>query len=259
MDEKVKIAGYLDSMPLSDWRYYPSIGSTNDDALAWSAAGADDWSLVLADEQTAGRGRGKRHWVTQAGTALALSVVVRPSTDETAHFTRFTALAALALVRTLADLGLQSEIKWPNDILVNGRKTAGVLVEADWRGEKVEGVVIGMGVNITPNAVPEQAQLRYPATSVVDALGSEVDRWEILAVILREMKALRGVLVTEQFVEEWNQHLAFRNQWVQFQASGADPQKVKISGVLPNGKLDLTDEHGQAYEAVSGEILMAYN
>src|SRR5664279_6508775 len=109
----------LTGLPLGGLRYFDSIGSTNDDALAWARAGAPDFSLVVADAQTAGRGRLLRRWITNPGSALAFSLVLRPSTQESECLPRFSPLGAVAVRQALADLfGLPAEIKWPNDVLL---------------------------------------------------------------------------------------------------------------------------------------------
>src|SRR5512146_1632742 len=107
----------LSKLPVGDVRYFDSIGSTNNEALAWAASGAEDLSLVIADEQTAGRGRLSRKWFTPPGTALAFSLILRPSAQEKAHLTRIVGLAALAVVDALQQRGLVAQIKWPNDVL----------------------------------------------------------------------------------------------------------------------------------------------
>lgn len=250
------LAPYLEGLGLGAWRYYPEVGSTNDHALAWARSGAPDWSLVVADTQTAGRGRKGRQWVTESGQALAMSLILRPSSQEVAHFPRFTALAALGLIRALGKLGLQGEIKWPNDILLGRKKVAGVLVEADWQGNDVKRFVIGLGVNITQGSVPNPAQLRYPATSIEAAFGRETDRWRFLADILRAMMEIRSYLSEDAFVREWNENLAFRGESVFFQLPGEDSQPMRIVGVTQEGQLFLERSNGQLIKVVSGEILL---
>jgi len=256
MSEEKKRRQILESLPLGSWQYYAKVGSTNDLALEWAQAGAPDLSLVLADEQSSGRGRGKRQWVTRPGSALAMSLVLRPHPDEAGHIPRFTALAALGLIRALARWGLRAELKWPNDVLLGGKKAAGVLVEADWQGKALQALVVGMGVNVMPDSVPAA---RYPATCVADALGSLVDRWELLGFILEEMLTLRGALPAQTFLEAWNDALAFRGEWVWFRMPGGEAQRVSLTGLDPGGGLIYERKSGEIVTVVAGEILMAYN
>src|SRR5918996_750187 len=95
----------LSRLPLGDVRYFDSIGSTNNEALAWATSGAQDLSLVIADEQTAGRGRLDRKWFTPKGTALALSLILRPTVEEKPYISRVTGLAALAITDALRSFG----------------------------------------------------------------------------------------------------------------------------------------------------------
>jgi BirA family biotin operon repressor/biotin-[acetyl-CoA-carboxylase] ligase len=179
----------LSKLPLGDVRYFDSIGSTNNEALAWATSDAKDLSLVIADEQTAGRGRLDRKWFTPKGTALAFSLILRPTADEKPYLTRTVGLAALAVADALRTRGLVAQIKWPNDVLLDGRKVAGILVESVWSGEEVDCVVLGMGVNVLQGSVPSADLLQFPATSLEDALGSEVERERILHDILAEIIA----------------------------------------------------------------------
>ncbi|PIZ25632.1 MAG: biotin--[acetyl-CoA-carboxylase] ligase, partial [Chloroflexi bacterium CG_4_10_14_0_8_um_filter_57_5] len=131
----------LSDLPLGGVRYYEQTGSTNDVALAWASAGAPDLALVIADEQTAGRGRLGRKWVTPPGAALAFSLVLRPRPVERDVIPLYSALGALAVVSALEEkYGLKPEIKWPNDVLVRGRKLCGILAEAVWLGSQAESV-----------------------------------------------------------------------------------------------------------------------
>lgn len=251
------LADLLAPLNLGSWQYHPVAGSTNDLAMAWAQKGAPDWSLVIADEQTAGRGRYDRGWVTKPGSALAISLVLRPSTSETAYLPRFTALAALGLIRALAGLGLEGQIKWPNDILLAEKKVGGVLVEVDWQGELLRSLVVGMGVNVNDEALPDPEDLRYPAISAAQARGERVDRWALLADTLKAMIELRTVIQKSVFLEAWNHRLAFRDQWVQLTFPGTKTANVKILNITNKGQLEVETADGNALTVVAGEIGMS--
>ena len=251
------LSPYLDPLGLGAWRFFPVVGSTNDIALAWAGEDAHDWALVVADAQTAGRGRGSRRWVTEPGCALALSLVLRPTPAEARFAPRFTAVAALGLIQALSELGLAAELKWPNDILLDGRKVAGVLVEADWESDQAKTVVIGMGVNVSPGSVPQVTALRYPATAVESVLGAPVDRWALLAATLAAIRDYRTILTSQAFREAWNAHLALRGAWVSFRVADKAPQRVKVLGVQIDGQLALEQTDGMVISTATGEILMA--
>lgn len=255
MSEKERLARKLDQLPLGGWHYYVEIGSTNDAALQWASEGAPDWSVVVADKQTKGRGRGERQWITRPGAALALSLILRPAEIEKKFITRFTALGALGVVYALEAIGLQPEIKWPNDVLLVGRKVAGILVDGEWQGENPLTLVVGIGVNIKNEAVPEVKDVRYPATSVETIYGKPVERWGILADVIRSIQKLRSLLISDAFIEAWNQHLAFRDEWILFKFSGKSVEPMKVQGVSGEGKLTMIRRGGQKIEAVAGEIV----
>jgi BirA family biotin operon repressor/biotin-[acetyl-CoA-carboxylase] ligase len=250
---------YLAALPLSAWQYHSTAGSTNDLALAWVKTRAPDRALVIADAQKAGRGRGERRWVTKPSTGLAFSLILRPMPEEAGCVPRFTAMAALGLIHALEKWGLQGQVKWPNDVLLDGKKVAGVLVEADWQGEELVALVVGMGVNVKPESVPPEDELRFPATSVEDALGKGVDRWALLAEIINSMLAYREKLTESAFMEAWNAHLAFLGEWIPFRTPDGKTRRMKVLGVLPDGRLHLEKADGEVIKAVSGEIGMAYN
>ncbi len=261
----------LSDLPLDSIRYYDSIGSTNDEAAAWIEAGARDLSLVVADEQTRGRGRQQRRWFTPARAGLAMSLVLRqPQTvnpDTTSHLlSRLTGLGAVAVSEALqASCQLESQIKWPNDVLLKGCKVAGILAEAYWRGDQLQGVVLGIGVNISPQAVPPDTELNFPATSVEAEVGSAVDRQALLHAILERILFWRPRLAETEFLQAWELHLAYKSEWVHILNSGlsrwptesAGAETVlegQLLGLDPSGGLKLRDRSGKTIVLHSGEI-----
>jgi BirA family biotin operon repressor/biotin-[acetyl-CoA-carboxylase] ligase len=244
----------LSKLELGDIRYFESIGSTNDEALAWAAAEARDISLVIADEQTAGRGRLDRKWFTPKGTALAFSLILRPTAEEKPHLSRIVGLAALAVAEALRTRGLSAQIKWPNDVLINGRKVAGILVESVWSGEDVDCVVVGIGVNVLKEAVPPAEDLLFPATSLEDELGQPPDRIEVLSEILAMFLSLRQSLVGEEFIAHWQGLLAFQDETVQVETGNTPPVSGKISGLDTDGSLRLLNEHGETVTVRFGDV-----
>jgi len=243
----------LSTLPLGEIRYFDSIGSTNDEALAWANKGAPDLSLIVADEQTMGRGRLDRPWFTPPGTALAFSLILRPTADEKPHLSRLVGLAALAITESLQKLGLTPQIKWPNDVLLNQRKVAGVLIELVWSGEDVVCVVIGIGVNILKRAVPDTDILRFPGTSLEGMLGHPVERENVLRDILASLTALRPQLSTDEFMNKWGEALAYRGRQVKVDMGG---QTVvgRLEGMISDGSLRLRDDNGKSVTVRFGDV-----
>lgn len=244
----------LSKLKLGDVRYFESIGSTNDEALAWAAAAAPDLSLVIANEQTAGRGRLGRKWFTPKGTALAFSLILRPTAKEQPHLTRAVGLAALAVTESLRIRGLAAQIKWPNDVLINGRKMCGVLAESVWSGEEVDCVVLGVGVNVLMESVPPAEDLQFPATSLEEELGQPPDRVEALSEILDAFLSLRPRLTSDEFVALWQSLLAFQGKEVQVETSAAQTIAGRISGLDLDGSLRLLNEHGEVMTVRFGDV-----
>ena len=244
----------LSKIPLGDVKYFDSVGSTNTEALAWATSDAKDLSVVIADEQTAGRGRLDRKWFTPKGTALAFSLILRITAEEKPYLTRMVGLAALAVVDALQTRGLIAQIKWPNDVLLNGRKVAGILVESVWSGEEVDCLVIGIGINILKDAVPSAELLQFPATSLEESLGPDVEREEILHDILAGIIALRPHIGSDSFIASWEKALAFRGEQVQVEEGNGNQITGRLLGLESDGSLRLSDEQSNSLTVRFGDV-----
>jgi BirA family biotin operon repressor/biotin-[acetyl-CoA-carboxylase] ligase len=259
MDERV-LRKTLSDLPLGELRYFAQTGSTNDVALAWAAEGAPDLALVYAEEQTAGRGRAGRKWFTPAGAALAFSLVIRPLPGERQSVSLFSGLGALAVSETLGSAGLHAEIKWPNDVLLTGCKVSGILAEAVWMGEQIDSIVLGIGMNITPEAVPPAELLNFPATCLEAELGAfgedtpTLDRAILLREILQALLYWRGLITKDVFIHAWQDRLAFRGQAVEIWNAGGVSYSGRIEGLEPDGSLRLRGEQEQAITVQFGEV-----
>ena len=259
MDE-VALKAKLVGLPVPEIRAMDVTGSTNDEAIEWCMRGAPDGCMVIADTQTRGRGRLGRRWVTQPGAALAFSLLLVPNSAEKEQLPLFSPLGALAISQALEEeLDLQPEIKWPNDILLLGRKAAGVLVEAAWLGSQLQGIVIGIGVNVATAAVPPDDQVLFPAISVEQARQRPIDRFDLLRAILQALFDWRARLHTPAFFQNWEKRLAFKNQWVKLSLDGesaAQEQALagQILGLDTSGNLLLRLESGQVQAASVGDV-----
>jgi BirA family biotin operon repressor/biotin-[acetyl-CoA-carboxylase] ligase len=186
--------------------FHPRIGSTNDAAAALAAAAPDtaEGAVVFADEQTAGRGRRGHAWFSPPDSGLYVSVILRPGAarvDPDRAMLLTTLAAGVALVEGIeAATGLRADLKWPNDLLVAGRKLAGILAEgvsASAGSSRVTTVVVGYGINIAPAAYPPELASR--ATSLETELGREVDRATVLAGTLSSLAARYDDLLAGRF------------------------------------------------------------
>lgn len=223
-------------------QYLPSTGSTNDDALRWLEEGALEYTAVFADEQTKGRGRFQRRWITNPGAALAVSVVLYPKENERQFIALFAPLAGIALTDALEGLfGIAPQIKWPNDVLLGEKKVSGILTETHWVGSDLRGVVIGTGVNITTGAIPPEEMLTFSATCLEAELGYLVDRWELLAAYLEKLVTWRENLGKDSFMRYWQAHLAFVNRAVEIRGTQGVVVGGILEGISPDGELLIRD------------------
>ncbi len=260
----------LRGLNIPDIRYFDTIDSTNNEAWRWVETGAPHAALVIADEQTAGRGRFKRRWITTRGTALAFSIILQSPPLDPLSSGRLTGLGALACCAAFKEqFNLQAEIKWPNDILVNGRKAGGVLAEAHWQGQQLLATIVGIGINIAPESIdprvlPPQG-LRFAAASLEVELGHAVDRLELLYAILSQFFSWLPRLAEPGMVSEWEAWLAYRGKWVELVSENDDRASSQVTaptatlvgelvGLAPDGSLKLLTRSGEMVTVQAGEI-----
>jgi BirA family biotin operon repressor/biotin-[acetyl-CoA-carboxylase] ligase len=244
--------------------YQDRAGSTNTAAAEWAAHAAPHLSLVVADEQTAGRGRTGRKWFTPPGAAIAFSLILRPEALEIGDIAKiplFSGLGAVAVSQALQHFGLVAQIKWPNDVLLSGRKVAGVLTEISWSGEIPSALILGIGINVAPSAVPPEGwdahhAHPFPATSVESMLGQPVDRICLLRIVLTAVLDWLPRWETTAFLDAWRGRLAMRGAWVQIiHPLGAPPPlEGKIINLNEDGSLRIRLRSGEHTSVQVGDI-----
>jgi len=262
----------LADLSLGEVRYFDRVGSTNDEASQWAAQGAPDLALVVADEQTTGRGRAGRHWYTPRGTGLAFSIVVYPTLEDSGSVSRMTALGALAVCDALKNhYYLPAKIKWPNDVLVDEKKVAGVLVEAQWTGDRLSSLILGIGINVAPasveDALANEPMMRFPSTCVESVLGRSVEPMELLYNVLAGILRWRPRLTAADFLRAWEANLAYRDEWVQVLPGGntgelspldgktpSPIQEGQVIGLSNDGSLKLRTRTGEILNVQFGEV-----
>lgn len=255
MDEQT-LQQKLSEISVPAVRFFLSTGSTNDEAQTWAKEGAAEYSLVFAEEQSSGRGRSNRRWITAPGAGLACSIIIYPTKTESASLALFSPLAALAISQVLSETyGLKDvKIKWPNDVLVQRKKISGILVESNWIGSQAQVVVIGFGLNVTAASIPPADQLLFPATCLENETGQPVERELLLQQIISKLMAWRPRLLSPEFVETWESSLAFKDELVNIEQPGHWVLTGQVAGIDVHGNLRLRTSIGTEISIASGDL-----
>lgn len=178
---------------------YDEVRSTQDVLRELAEQGAPEGTLVIAEQQTQGRGRMGRHWVSPSGKGVWMSLLLRPSLPMQ-RTPQLTLLAAVALSRAVARVvPLEIGIKWPNDLLVDGRKISGILLESAAEDERIRYVVAGMGVSVNLETEDFPPEVLEKAISLRMAAGHPVDRTSLIAAALEEFERLYELYAAEGF------------------------------------------------------------
>jgi BirA family biotin operon repressor/biotin-[acetyl-CoA-carboxylase] ligase len=221
-------------------------GSTNTDAAALGRAGASEGTVVLADAQTAGRGRLGRTWVSRPGLNLYLSVLLRPPVPP-AVAPQLALVAGLAVAETFESEGLAASIKWPNDVLLGGRKACGILTELEAEADRVDFVVVGIGVNLNSGHEDFPPELRDKATSARLAGGREVDRARFTARLLERLEVCYGRFRANGFgalAAQWERRSALAGR--EIAVDGAEGRvRGRYGGIDVDGALLIDEENGR--------------
>ena len=224
-------------------RFYQSTGSTMDDVAEWARDGAEEGVVVVAETQSASRGRLGRRWISDEGN-LYFSVLFRPEADVLPLLSPLAGVAVARAIRQVA--GLYPSIKWSNDIMIDGRKVAGILAESALSGSQIQHAVVGIGVNVALD-VSADPEIAATATSLNHSSDSDIDRAELLRRILQHMDALYLDLRRGRSpIAEWRRWLDTLGQRV----------TVTHHGATETGLAEDIDEHGNLLlRADSGELL----
>jgi len=226
---------------------YESLPSTNTELARMASEGAAEGVAILADEQTAGRGRLQREWSSPKGAGLYFSILLRPRIPVD-RWPLITFMAALAVGDALQEAtGLRTDIKWPNDLLSGERKICGILSEAI-ETPAGRAVIVGMGINLTPGAFPE-------ATSVAEATGVKPDREAILAALLSSLTRWYSLLgEREKIVAAWSSRSSYATGRLVQVSNGDEVWRGTTCGVEPDGALRLRTVNGEIKLVRAGDV-----
>jgi BirA family biotin operon repressor/biotin-[acetyl-CoA-carboxylase] ligase len=192
--------------------HFYKIGSTNTAAMAAAAEGAPEGSVFLAEEQTAGRGRGANAWQSPRSTGIYCSVILRPSLppSDVLTLSLATGLAVQAAIRQI-DTRIDLDLKWPNDLLIEGKKVCGILAEMNAEATRVRYIVVGIGINVNQASFPKELS----ATSLRLVTGSEWSRVELVGALLKSLdREYRELVDNSDAQQSVLQRFAQNSSWI---------------------------------------------
>ena len=238
--------------------YAPVLASTNTSLRVLGQRGGPEGTIVLADAQTAGRGQAGKSWLAPPERNLLVSILLRPAIAP-AQAPLISLLAAIAVVDTLRQEGVSCGIKWPNDVLIQGRKVAGILTEMDVHDDAVQFVVVGVGLNVN---MPQEDLDRYlgeiapTATSLQVALAYELSREALLAALMASLERWYDAFNTQgvaAICEAWKVRSLMRQRRIRAKTPDAVWHGV-AEGITPAGRLILRQDSGERVVLTSAEI-----
>lgn len=250
------VEAYL-SAPRADWEVLESVDSTNSACRRLALEGAEDGTVVMADCQTAGRGRRNRSFQSPAGRGLFLSILWRPGCTPD-KLLPLTALSAVAVYRAVERVcGVNLRIKWPNDLVLHGKKLGGILTEMALEGESglVSHAVVGIGLNVHHLPSDFEGQVRDIATSLDMELDGRVCRGKLAAALLEELDYLRGevLFAPEKWLQPYRAACLNIGQTVQL-IRGETRERVEAVAVDGQFGLVVRHENGELETVRSGEV-----
>lgn len=232
--------------------YFTSTSSTQDIARREAEEGAPEGTVVIAEEQTAGRGRLGRSWVSPAGNNLYLTLLLRPDLPRLRVLGMAAPLAAVRAVKTLT--GLEPVLKWPNDVLLSGRKLAGVLIDSELSGGDVQYALAGVGVNVNLD-IEETPEVSSIATSIKREFGRAVSREDVLTALLNEFEALYLSATPSGIRLAWRDRLETLGRQVTVTFRGSSHEGV-AEDITSEGSLVLRRSDGSKLVIEAGEVTL---
>jgi BirA family biotin operon repressor/biotin-[acetyl-CoA-carboxylase] ligase len=230
--------------------YYQQLPTTMETARELAKKGAAEGSVVIAGRQTTGRGRLARTWLSPEGS-LAMSVILKPALNKLPQLVMIASLAVVRAIKQVA--GLDTHIKWPNDIMLKGKKVCGILIENEVKGGRVNFAIIGIGINVNLNPLdfPEIADI---AASLSHEAGQKISNAELTSTLLFELERLylesqAGAAI----YKEWQENMETLGKRIKVN-TGKTVEQGKAETVTENGNLILRHDDGSLTEIVAGDV-----
>ena len=229
--------------------HFGEIGSTMLVARELAKKGVEEGTIVIAESQTSGRGRLSREWFSPRG-GIYFTIILKPEIS-LIYAPRMNLMASVAVAKAIRKLyGLKAELKWPNDVLIEGKKVCGILAGMEAEVDAVNFVNLGIGINVNASI----SQYEKAATSLRAELGREVSRREFLSTLLTEIAAQKSLLTGNGLLEEWKLLSATLNREVKIVAPGEEITGWAVD-IDTSGALIVRGENGSLRSAIAGDCI----
>ncbi len=232
--------------------HFDEVGSTNDVAKTYAVKGVSEGTLVIAEKQVAGKGRLGRKWISPCG-GIWLSMILRPEISPI-DASKITILAGVAVAKAIEiETGLKVQLKWPNDVLIDSKKVAGILTEMSAETDKINFVVVGLGVNTNFGLMAFPEELQGKVTTLKELLGAEVDRVILIKAILKEFEKVYFPLKEGGFKK-------VLSEWKNFcDMLGKNVKISVLDGEIEGEVFDIDEHGGLLLKLFSGEMRTIYS
>ncbi|NLK51981.1 MAG: biotin--[acetyl-CoA-carboxylase] ligase [Syntrophomonadaceae bacterium] len=237
--------------------YYDEVETTNEAARRLAQQGAMEGTLVVAERQTRGKGRLGRHWVSPRGEGLWFSFILRPQMLPV-EAPRATLVSAVAVARAIRQLtGLEVKIKWPNDLLLEGKKVTGILTEMNCEIDRINYLVVGIGINVNLDPDTFPSEISKVATSISFCLNRKVSRVLLLQKCLEELEHYYNTWKNsgfESILVEWRELSYTLGKWTRVKVMEETVEGL-AEDVEEDGSLRLRLKDGRIYRVIAGDVL----
>lgn len=250
----------IKSLMHTDWvakevLYFDTIDSTNTKAQELAEKGYPSGTLVVADKQESGKGRRGRSWVSPSGTGIFMTLMIKPDINPN-NASMLTLVAALAVAKAITSVtGEEALIKWPNDIVINGKKVCGILTEMNAQFDYINHIVVGIGINVHNESFPEEIS-QMASSLMIEAGGKRFHRAQIIAETMSYFEQYYDTFLETQdlsaLVREYDELLVNRNKSVRV-LDPKEPFDGKAMGITPKGEL-IVDTWESRKLVSSGEV-----
>lgn len=236
--------------------YFDSISSTNDKAKELATLGEGEGAVIIAEEQTKGKGRLGKNWISPKGKGIWMSIILRPDINPV-HASKVTQVAAAAVSTSISKMGIKNLIKWPNDIVVGNKKVCGILTEMSGELNRINYIVVGIGINVNIDIEELPNEVKGIATSLKEEYGERISRKKLTAEILNNFEELYKELVKENKISKsiqiCRQYSAILGKEIRVIMRGEEIRGKAID-LTEEGELLIKDKEGKVQKIISGEV-----